>query len=216
VGRILHQILAGILGVLLGTVLALEHGHSAEATHRAAEILPGNGDLCAGWYQFPSYNPCWHDDEGGDYSALDLQYSSNNAGRSTYWRHWGADSSQTLSVSFASLQGTNCTGLRVIITTSGAPGDFHYLHIDPAAGVIGSTTQYWYSVPGYVEGYRYLGTTMYSQPTGCAFDVGGHLHQSGNNGSTSAIYTNWTVGTVEYCCDLWYWYSSTWTHKVIW
>lgn len=215
----LKLLAASALAIVLsgaGVIAVLPTAEPAEASGHLAYVLPGNGDLCYGWgsFGYPN-NPCWHDDESGTYTALDLQYSSNNANRPVYWRHYGADWSNVLSISFTSLSGTNCTGVRAIIATSGAPGDFHFLHIQDD-GAIGTNWQDWYSVPGYVEGSRYLGYTLYDQPSGCAFDVGGHLHQSADTGSSSAIYTNWTVGTNYYCCSLYEWWSSTWTHKVIW
>lgn len=99
--RAFRLLLVTFLGLGFGVIAGSVAFPSAEAqTTKVAYVLPGNGTICWGWGQFPSYNVCWHDDEGGSYSALDLQYPSSNPGRPTYWKHYGADTSQTLAVSF--------------------------------------------------------------------------------------------------------------------
>ena len=162
---------------------------------------------------------CWHDDERGDWSALDLNASDgDDDGSSVYWIHWGADWSQVVSVVFDDVQDqstTNCIGVAVNVTTTGVDADFHYLHIeqDDVDSIEGTTSQSWYSVPGYVQGYTYLGAVAHNQP-GCAY-YGSHLHQSGGNASTTDVYTNWNAAESG-CGGLCNWSLSTWVHQIKW
>lgn len=215
----LRAIAAGLAGFVLATAAALTPGGSAEgSSHRVATVLPGmsQGDACAIWGQFSWAHRCWHDDEVGSWSGLDFnRWDGQEPGLSVYWNHFGSDWSQVVTVSFSNGVNTNCTGITVTITQPGASGAFNYKHIDPASGVAGSSWQDWFSVPGHVSGTRYLGTVSASQPSGCPW-TGAHLHQSGNNASSTSIYTNWYAaesGCGAYLCN---WSTGTWAHQIRW
>ena len=206
-----------VLGFVFG-LLALATVNDADAAYRTANILPDLTNKCDDWYQFAApKHPCWHDDEVGVFTAVDLSNGGDpaDADRTVYWRQWGVDVANVVHVQFTNVTGTNCTGVRVVILSSGATGSFHYKHITPRAGVIGSYQQFWYSFPGYEERYRDLGKTAPTQPGGCLFG-GPHLHQSGDTSSSSSIYTNWNAPQ-SYCCGThWWWSSDTRTHWVFW
>jgi hypothetical protein len=217
--------LAALLGAVAGAALASLLVSSAQATTKTASVLPGltpDGDACSIHSQFEDVHRCWHDNESGAWSALDLNaWDGEDDGVPTYWKHWGADWSQVVSVWFDDIQnhtGTSCTGVYVQVTTSGVDAKFHYLHIeqDDVDNIADTTSQSWFSVPGYVEGSTYLGDTAHSQPGGCGFITGQtHLHQSGGNAAETDVYTNWDA-TESGCSGLCNWSLSTWVHQVRW
>ncbi len=217
-----RQTMAAMAGIIVGAIFAFTLQAStyqyAQATSYTSNVMPGLsvGDVCYRWYQFSGWHQCWHDDESGTRTALDSNAANGSDGnKPVSWKQWGSDWSNVVNVSFANVTGTNCTGVKVVITTSGATGDFNYKHIVPASGVIGSSWQNWFSVPGYVEGSRNLGATDTSQPTGCDF-TGSHLHQSGDTAATTSIYTNKFAAQTGCSGVFCSWSLGTWVHQIKW
>jgi hypothetical protein len=65
----------------------------------------------------------------------------------------------------------------------------HYLHLQVAAGLIG-TSGGESTVGSHYE--KVLGSLKATQPAGCGF-TGSHLHQSGNTAAWTAIWHNGSV-----------------------
>jgi hypothetical protein len=160
---------------------------------------------CSYHGQFPGWNGCWHDDEAGTFTAVDLNWGNG-------WDDWGAwvelwfnGSSQYLT--FFSLAGTACHGLRAVFySDSGRTspgGEVHFLHIGPADGVIGTS---YVNYNGGSEPYysRTVGWIMGPENTGCLWD-GPHLHQSADTSTNSAFYTN------KYGDP-----TTAWMHEICW
>lgn len=216
--RILPALAQFVAGVVVaagaGIIPALLDSHTALAWSHVANVLPGYGSQCEDWYWQSGIHPCWHFDEGADWAALDLDNAqgSGDANKPVYWQQTGTDWSNVFTtVRFEQLPGS-CTGIRVVL--SPYPGEFHYMHILPDPSVVGTTTQNWYSVPGYVLGWRLLGTTAPTQP-GCVW-YGPHLHQSGDVSWSTPIYANWFASTPAGTGPRHMWSSSLWTHQIKW
>ena len=180
--------------IVAGIVLALS---VMGAGSRTAHAVPGTAYIyrgialepqwCWNWSQFPGWNGCWHDDEAGTYTAVDFNWGSGNEDAWKLVQLWFTGSQQY--VTYSALSGGSCTGLRAVFYHDSGrtmyAGELHYLHINPYAGVIGSTNIY----NARDHYYRDLGEVAGTQPSGCAWD-GAHLHQSANTDASTAFFTN--------------------------
>lgn len=197
----------GVLTALI--VLMFVQNHGARALPGKAWVYPGvvvsSGLYCAPWYSFSGWDPCWHDDELGSYSAIDYNwgaYPYSDAGLTARF----AISNSYQNVKFWSLSGTQCTGTRAVFYTDStravSGGDMHYLHVAMYGGVIGSTAIYQID-PYLLYWYRDLGVIDDEQPDGCGWTAP-HLHQSGDNSSSSSIWTNKYGDPLD------------WSHEICW
>ncbi|MFQ5381728.1 MAG: hypothetical protein ACE5EF_08920 [Dehalococcoidia bacterium] len=194
---VVHLALAAV-GFSGGFGLALLGQQPARAAS-TANIYAGYVNKCDSW-RYDNWNPwnlpvtqghyCWHFDEAFPnqwHGAIDEHTNSGpgDANQNVIWLQTGSSWSDVVTdVLFEELSGS-CTGVRVTLR-GGLAGAFHYLHIDPAPGVDGSTWQNWTSWSGVIQGDRYLGKTSATQP-GCPWG-GPHLHQSGNVDWWTDIY----------------------------
>ncbi len=197
---------------LAGLLFGASSGYWTADVSRAAgtaRIATGFGTVCSD--RGGAGHPCWHFNEENypNMAALDLHRNLGwqDANQPVWWRQWGTSWYDLIGpggggVLFEALPTwANCTGVRVTLT-NGLAGMFHYLHIDPAAGVHGSTSQEYVTYPSQVIGRKYLGLTKAAEKPNCAW-LGPHLHQSGDVAWYTDIYRNYppiqACGSGSYC-----------------
>lgn len=178
-------------------------------------IAPAQANTtCESWAgepeQISGYYNCWHDDTAYIYPAIDLNSGytpAADAGKNVafYWTQLH------FLVNFKSVPGYlwPCTGVTTEVVdpfnTTKIIGDFQYLHIDPYAGVVNSSTHYWDSYNQWW--WRNIGDISDSQPAGC-LTTAPHLHQAGNDDWWTAIQPNQDGPSSELS------QQSGWVHKV--
>ena len=201
-----------IVGATLGVFVTRDRAAAAGTTN----VYAGYGYKCERWDlpgdNWNAYNPpgsfvqghrCWHFDQSNwpSYGALDLDKAlgSGDVGGAVWWIQGASTTPATVSVRFDPLTLTSCTGVRIVVTNSGAVGAFHYLHIaGMPSGLINSTWQNWTYWPGWTQGDRYLGTVAGSQ--NCPYEAG-HLHQGGDVAWYSDIWREMPSDSLSGSCN---------------
>lgn len=132
----------------------------------------------------------WHSNEGEfDTDALDLVLcnGATTSGNQVWYQDYGYYADLEVWFLNHDTAYTSCTGVQAEIydeVNGWYLGGIHYVHINAAAGVIGDSF-----VSSNNWNLELVGTVAGSQPAGCPFPDGPHLHQS-NRTEIWALHNN--------------------------
>lgn len=200
--------LAGI-GVVVGLAVVLVQGvgglpEPALSSYVWRGMDPWEGQYCEPWFALhPGWHPCWHDDEEGDYTAIDYNWGSSpgdDAGKAVYLDYTG----QGQLLKIMPYEGY-CTGVRVEIYNgsydpANYKGDIHYLHIDP--------NDYWLGKEVPSLQVIWIGNVLdYGEEDPDCWWEGPHLHQSANRAYWTPFYTNGYENPSQ---------AELWEHAILW
>jgi hypothetical protein len=172
------------IGVAVSLAVVLPQRASATADPVISYVQRGliSAVNCYPWYEFADAHYCWHDDEPGDFKAIDYTVAGGPTPGASVYFHYRGDSQLFKIVAIP--YPTDCTGVAAALywkyvgNESYRRGTINYLHIDPAAGVVGT-------IP---DSFEWLGSVSSDQP-GCYW-TGPHLHQSAGSSGNHPFYFN--------------------------
>ena len=179
---------AGMLGWAATLPFQAISGSNDVLALSAHTIYNGLNDAtgcCGGVVKWEHFG--WHDSEGG-FSALDLSRLGfdDTSGVDVFLNSDGNAVNVEIKNHLFETSSL-CTGVHAIFKDSQGNylGHERYTHITPVKDVIGMTLNS-------DDIFLKLGTVSAGQVSGCPWDAP-HLHQSGHNITSTALFTNWGI-----------------------